>query len=98
MRRNYPRADDNSLVSQEIVENVTCKKRELQYDLYFDERNVRVAIEVDWLRVGSNELLCANGLVKTWKIMRCVARQINNSFTTRDVQEARHPAVTSSRK
>jgi hypothetical protein len=47
MRRNYPRADDNSLVSQEIVENVTCKKRELQYDLYFDERNVRVAIEVD---------------------------------------------------
>jgi len=27
MRQNYPRADDNSFVAQEIVENVTCKKK-----------------------------------------------------------------------
>ena len=51
MRQNYPRADDNSFVAQEIVENVTCKKkkteRELQYDVYFNKHNVRVVIEVD---------------------------------------------------
>jgi len=44
MRQNYPPTYYNSLVKQEIVGNVTCKKRELQYDIYFDKH---VATEVD---------------------------------------------------
>ena len=39
-----------------------------------------VATELDWLRVGSSEIILCYDVMKTWEIMLCLARQINSSL------------------